>query len=67
MSSRIAGRGTYQLCRRFRLNEQGVEHGCTSENGACAQDRNAQTCYPKKYGRREGPEGEFGAAEICSR
>src|SRR5713226_4162502 len=34
---------------------------------ARAQDRNAQTCRPEKYGQREGPEGEFGAAEICSR
>jgi hypothetical protein len=59
------GKGTDQLRRRFRLKQHGVEDGCKSENGACAQDPHAQTCYPEKDG--QGPEVEFGAGEICSR
>ena len=31
-----------------------------------AEAQRADPCYPEKYGQREDPEGEFGAAEICN-
>src|SRR5258706_1509525 len=60
------GRGTDQPRRRFRLKQQGVEHGWTSEIGACEQARNTQTGCPKKDRQRQGPQAALGAAEICS-
>src|SRR5260370_12918098 len=58
------GKGTDQARRRFPLKQQGVEHGWTSEIGACAQARNTQNRW-QKCEPCASPQAAFRAAEIC--
>src|SRR5260370_305312 len=49
------GKGTDQARRRFPLKQQGVEHGWTSEIGACAQARKPRSPRRKSAASKTSP------------